>query len=471
MGAFAGLLKQAGHRVTGSDSAFYPPMGEALARWGIETRSGFDPAHLTPAPDLVVIGNVCRPDNPEARAAIERGLPYRSFPGAMRAMFLQQRRSFVIAGTHGKTTTSALLAFLLDAVGLAPGFLIGGIAGDFAESFRAGAAGGPFVIEGDEYDSAFFEKSPKFLQYVPKVALIHAIEHDHIDIYPQLEAYRAAFVELVALLPADGLLIANAADPEVRAVAARAPCPVRYFALEGEDTAGIAPEWLAAPARPEPGFQPFDLFFGGSSCGRVLSPLPGRHNVKNALAAIAMGAEGAGAPVHALTGALPRFSGVRRRQELRGVARGVRVYDDFAHHPTAVAETLDALRGRHPQGKLFAVFEPRSATASRRLHQAQYAPAFRAADVVLLAPVGRAEIADAEKLDIAAVAAEIRARGGSAETPDGVDAIVERIAALAQPGDTVVAMSNGAFGQIHAKLLARLAIAVMESRLQSPPRT
>jgi UDP-N-acetylmuramate: L-alanyl-gamma-D-glutamyl-meso-diaminopimelate ligase len=465
MGAFAGLLKQAGHRVTGSDTAFYAPMGDALASWGIETLTGFDPAHLDPAPDLVVIGNVCSPSNPEARAAVDRGLSYMSFPAALRAMFLTQRKSFVVTGTHGKTTTSALLAFLLDATGRAPGFLVGGVMADFRESFRSCEPGAPFVVEGDEYDSAFFEKSPKFLQYVPEVAVIHAIEHDHIDIYPEMASYRAAFGAFVALLPEHGLLVANAADPEVRTVAGRARCRVSYFALDGEDTGTVTPTWLAAPAKPEPTCQPFDLFFGGSSCGRVLSPLAGRHNVRNVLAAIAMAAEGAGVAVRDLTRALPRFSGVRRRQELRGIARGVRVYDDFAHHPTAVAETLDALRGRHAQGKLIAVFEPRSATASRKLHQHEYAGAFAAADVVLLAPVGRAEIPAAERLDVGAIAAEIRERGGRAETLGSVDAIVERIVLLAEPGDTVVAMSNGAFGQIHDKVLARLAIAVMESRL------
>ena len=465
MGALAGLLKQAGHRVTGSDTAFYAPMGDALRSWGIETCTGFDPKHLEPAPDLVVVGNVCRRDNPEARAAIDRGLPYTSMPGAMRKMFLQSRRSFVVAGTHGKTTTSALLAFLLEATGREPGFLIGGIASDFSESFRGGAPGAPFVIEGDEYDSAFFEKSPKFWQYEPEVALVSTIEHDHVDIYPDMDSYRAAFAEFVALLPPDGLLVANAADPEVRAVAARARCRVRYFALAGEDTGDVSPEWLAAPVKAEPNWQPFDMFFGGSSCGRVLSPLAGEHNVKNALAAIAMAAEGAGVAVRDLTQALGRFGGVRRRQELRGVARGVRVYDDFAHHPTAVAATLDALRSRHPQGKLIAVFEPRSSTASRKLHQEAYAGAFGAADIVLLAPVGRAEIPSADRLDVVAVAAQLRGRGVQAETPASVDAIVDRIDALAEPGDCVAVMSNGAFGQIHSKLLARLAISVLETRL------
>lgn len=467
MGAFAGLLKQTGHRVTGSDTGFYPPMGEALSRWGIETREGFDPAHLDPAPDLVVIGNVCRPNNPEARAAIDRGLAYMSFPAALRAMFLQERKSFVVAGTHGKTTTSALLAFLLDATGYRPGFLFGGIAVDFAESFRASAPGAPFVIEGDEYDSAFFEKTPKFWQYAPKVAVIHAIEHDHIDIYPTMQSYREAFERFVTLLPEDGLLVANAADPEVRAVASAARCRVSYYALEGENTGDVTPVWLAAPAPPESNAQPFDLFFGGSSCGRVLSPLAGHHNIKNAVAAIAMAAEGAGVAVRDLTRALPRFGGVRRRQELRGVAAGVRIYDDFAHHPTAVAETLHALAGRHREGRLIAIFEPRSATASRNLHQHAYAAAFAAADVSLLAPVGRAEIPDAERLDVNAIATEICARGGSAETPQSADAIVERVAAIAAPGDTVVVMSNGAFGGIHDKLLARLTIGLLSQRIDA----
>jgi UDP-N-acetylmuramate: L-alanyl-gamma-D-glutamyl-meso-diaminopimelate ligase len=465
MGALGGLLKQAGHRVTGSDSAFYPPMSDALPRWGIETRLGYDPKHLVPAPDLVVVGNVCRPDNLEARAAIDSGLRHCSLPGALRAMFLKERRSFVVAGTHGKTTTSALLAFLLDAASLAPGFLVGGIAADFPESFRAGSPGGPFVIEGDEYDSAFFEKTPKFWQYEPQAAVIHAIEHDHVDIYPDMASYRDAFVRFVALLPPAGKLIANAADREVRAVAAEARCDVSYYALEGDATGETAPVWLAAPAKPEAGLQPFDLFYGGSSCGRVFSPLPGHHNVRNALAAIALCVEAAGVAVPTLTRALPRFSGVRRRQELRGIARGVRVYDDFAHHPTAVAETLSALRGQNPQGKLVAIFEPRSATASRKLHEALYPEAFRAADVVLLAPVGRSEIAEGDRLDVRAVARAVEQTGRRAEALPSVDAIVARVLELAREGDTVVVMSNGAFGQIHDQLLAGLALQRFEERL------
>ncbi|MGD8858816.1 MAG: Mur ligase family protein [Myxococcales bacterium] len=456
MGAFAGLLQQAGHRVTGSDVAFYPPMGEALDRWGIEKREGYRPEHLHPPPDLVVVGNVCRRDNPEARAAIDGGLEYTSFPGALRRMFLSQRRSLVVAGTHGKTTTSALLAYLLDRTGHAPGFLIGGVAADFPESFRVGAPGGPFVVEGDEYDSAFFEKTPKFWQYDPQVACIHAIEHDHIDIYPNMESYRATFEHFVALIPESGLLVYNAADPEVRSVARQARCRLRPFALRGQDTGGLTPEVLARPGEPTEAGQPFELWIDGELALRADSPLSGRHNVANAVAALLMASEGAGAELQALGAALPTFSGVARRQELRGTPGGVRIYDDFAHHPTAVAETLSGLRSRHPRGSLIAIFEPRSATASRRLHQQRYAAAFGAANLAVLAPVGRPEIPDAEKLDVAALATEIRAGGGEAETPASVDAIVELVAGRARSGDTVVVMSNGAFGGLLPKLLERL---------------
>jgi UDP-N-acetylmuramate: L-alanyl-gamma-D-glutamyl-meso-diaminopimelate ligase len=456
MGSLAGLLKNAGHRVTGSDSAFYPPMGDALARWGIETRQGFDPAHLEPAPDLVVVGNVCRSSNVEARAAIDGGLSYTSLPQALAQYCLAGRRSFVVAGTHGKTTTTALCAYLLDALGFAPGFLIGGIPLGFSESFRNAREGAPFVVEGDEYDSAFFEKTPKFWHYLPEVAILQAIEYDHADIYPDMPSYRAAFDGFIERLPAHGLLVANAADPEVRRCASRARCKVAYYALDGDDTGEITPEWLAAPASVQGEHVPFDLFVGGSVCGRFYSPLFGAHNLRNVVAAIALCATAADAPVQGLGRALPGFAGIKRRQELRGIADGVRVYDDFAHHPTAVLETLRGFRSRHPQGRLIALFEPRSATASRRIHQEGYAHAFAPADVVLLAPVGRLEIPEAERLDVRALTQTLNSTGKRAELASGIDELVERVSAIAQPGDTVVAMSNGAFGQIHDRLLCAL---------------
>ncbi len=458
MGSLAGLLKKAGHRVTGSDTAFYPPMGDALEAWGIEKRAGYTADNLVPRPDLVVVGNVCRSSNPEARAAIDGGMTYTSFPQALRDQCLSGRRSFVIAGTHGKTTTTALCAHLLDQAGLAPGFLIGGIPLGFDESFRFAAPGAPFVVEGDEYDSAFFEKTPKFWHYTPEVAILQAIEHDHADIYPDMDSYRRAFIGFVERIPQSGLLVANGADPEVRAVAKHARCRVSFYALDGEDTGEVTPEWLAAPVYATGELLPFDLFVGGSSCGRLQTPLSGTHNLKNAVAALALCAMAADVPLRALSNALTSFAGVKRRQELRGTARGVRVYDDFAHHPTAVLETLRGLRIRHPEGKLFAVFEPRSATASRRVHQDAYAAAFAPADVTLLAPVGRPEIPESERLDVAGIAAQLRTLGKTAEATDGIDAIVARVAALAEPGDTIVAMSNGAFGGIHDRLLGVLSI-------------
>ncbi len=460
MGALAGLLKSAGHRVTGSDTAFYPPMGEALERWGIEVHCGFDPAHLSESPDLVIIGNVCRADNPEARAAFERGFRTTSMPGAIEELFLGARPGWVVAGTHGKTTTTALLAYLLDGVGRDPGMLVGGIPKDFGESFRLGGSASPFVLEGDEYDSAFFEKTPKMWRYKPHAAILTSIEHDHIDIYPDPASYRAAFEGFVAKIPEHGTLVAYAGDEAVREVAKAARCRVVWYALEGDITGDLSPTWIGAPISAQGGMQPFDLFVGGTSCGPVLSPLIGAHNVKNTVAAIALIAEMSQGmvAVQDIMTPLRRFSGVRRRQDLIGEAGGVRVYDDFAHHPTAVRETLSAMRARHPEGALIAVFEPRSATACRKIHQESYLDAFYAADITLLAPLGRTNIPEAERLDTQAIASAIRARGEQAMAPATLDEVLSVIVERAEPGDTVVMMSNGDFGGLYDRVLAGLAL-------------
>lgn len=458
MGSLAGLLKAAGHRVTGSDKAFYAPMGPSLARWGVEMMEGYDPANLEPAPDLVVVGNVCRPDHPEARAAIDRGLPYASFPATLAEHFLEDRQPLVVAGTHGKTTTSTLLSYLLDRAGQRPGMLVGGVPVDFDRSFALGVSGGPFVVEGDEYDSAFFEKTPKLWQYRAQGAILTSVEHDHIDIYPDEPSYLAAFERFVAEMPEDGVLVAWAGSPAVRAVASKASCRVVYYALSTDDVGDVSPTWSAAPIAAQGELQPFELFIGGSATRTVMSPLSGKHNVLNATAAIALAAEATGATVDVLLDALRSFGGVRRRQELRGVGGGVRVYDDFAHHPTAVRVTLDGLRARHPEGRLIAVFEPRSATASRRLHQEAYPEAFGSADLAVIAPVGRPEIADEERLDVAALARALEAKGVEAAAPQDHETMLDLLLREASAGDTVVMMSNGAFGDAHAKLLARLAL-------------
>lgn len=469
MGALAGLFKAAGHDVSGSDVAFYPPMGPALERWGIRLLTGFDPAHLDPRPDLVVIGNVCRPTNPEAKAARDAGLRTTSMAHALAEHVLEGTSPLVVGGTHGKTTTSALSAFLLHEAGRDPGFLIGGLPKNFDQSFRLPGATGPrlqllgdaasaprrtpFVVEGDEYDTAFFEKTPKFWHYRPEVAIVTSIEHDHVDIYPDVASYHAAFRGFIERVPERGLIIAAANDAAVvDLVNAHARAEVAWFALEGDDTHGMPPHWLGAPVVAGPSGQSFDLFAGGVYAGRVAMRIPGHHNVRNALAAIAAAAQGYGVPLAAATSALARFEGVRRRQDLLFEARGVRVYDDFAHHPTAVDETLRALRQKHAEGTLWAVFEPRSATACRALHQEPYARAFGSAGRVIFAPLGRPDIAEGERLDLDRLARAIEAAGGAATAATSIESIVRTIADEAKPGDTVALLSNGAFGGIHDKL-------------------
>ena len=488
MGALAGLLRAVGHEVSGSDAAFDPPIGPELERWGVRCLRGFDAAHLDPRPELVIVGNVCRKDNVEARAAIDRGLAVTTMPHALVDHVIAPRGAspLVVAGTHGKTTTSAMAAWVLEAAGKAPGFFIGGLPKNFDASFRAPAFPKdtvhrlavtpeqdepraafleaesrfqriPFVVEGDEYDTAFFEKTPKFWHYRPEVAILTSIEHDHIDVYPTEESYLAAFHEFLRRMPASGLVVAAANERRVVEITrASARCQVTYYALEGDDTHGASPEWLGAPGAIVDDFQEFDMYIGGVACGRMRTPSPGAHNVRNAVAAIAAAAQGYGAPVRELIHGISKFAGVRRRQDLIGEVRGVRVYDDFAHHPTAVEETLRALRSKHPGGRLFAVFEPRSATACRSIHQQAYEGAFRSADRVILAPLGRTNIPEGERLDVGLLVRAIAARGQVAEALPTVDAIVATLAAEAKSGDTIALLSNGAFGGIHRRLLGAL---------------
>ena len=469
MGALAGLLEELGHDVSGSDVAFDPPMGPALQSWGVRCLRGFDPAHLDPPPDLVVVGNVCRRNNVEAQAAWDRGLEVTHIAGALQRFALADASPLVVAGTHGKTTTTALCAWLLADTGRAPGFLVGGIPKNFGRSFSsAGPAQDeadaarpltrprPFVIEGDEYDTAYFEKTAKFLHYRAQVAIITSIEHDHIDIYPTFEGYLEAFRRFVAGIPEDGLIVANAADARVvDLVSTTARAPVAWTAL-ADDACPVSPQWLAAPAGGDERMTRFDLFAGGMLSGRFGLPVPGHHNLRNALAALAAVAQGYGVPLHELRGALERFEGVRRRQDLLGVPRGVFVYDDFAHHPTAVRETLRALRSRHPNQKLFAVFEPRSATACRNLHQEAYTTCFDDADEVVLAPLGRSGLPAEERLDLPRLVRALVDRGQRAQASESIESIVEYLVAHARRGDAIALLSNGAFGGIHSKLLAAL---------------
>lgn len=463
MGPLAGLLAELGHKVTGSDIAFEPPIGPALERWGVTCLRGFDPAHLDAHPDLVVIGNVCRPDNPEAVGAFQRGLDVTHMAGALQRFVFHQVSPLVVAGTHGKTTTSCLCAWLLDRTGSAPGFLVGGLPKNFERSFRAPRTKlsllqrNPFVIEGDEYDTAFFEKTAKFLHYRPQVAIITSIEHDHIDIYPSAESYENAFRRFVEKVPEDGLIVAFAGDARVvEIVSEHAKARVVFYALQ-DDACAVTPEWIAAPATQSSRGISFELFVGGMACGRFSLSLSGDYNLRNAVAALAATALGYGVSLERTGRELSGFLGVSRRQELVGVERGVFVYSDFAHHPTAVRETLRGLRQKHPGVKLFAAFEPRSATACRRHHQADYALSFDAADTALLAPVGRRELPQEEQLDLDRLCRDLRARNVCAERFESVEEIVDRIGRETKAGDVVVLLSNGTFGHIQQKVLARLA--------------
>jgi UDP-N-acetylmuramate: L-alanyl-gamma-D-glutamyl-meso-diaminopimelate ligase len=454
MGALAGLLHARGLRVTGSDRALYPPMSEALARWGIPVALGFEAKNLAPRPDLVVIGNAVRADNPEAQAAIAAGIPYRSFPDALYELAIAGRHPIVVAGTHGKTTATSLLGALLVETGQDPSVLVGGVANDFEGPFREG--GGPhFVVEGDEYDTAFFDKTPKFLHYHPRTLLLTSVEFDHADIYRDLEAVKDAFRALVARMPADGTVVAALDDANVCDVLGGARCRVIGYGV-GDGEHG----WRAVGLKAGPRGTSFRVLRDETEMAVATVPLYGRHNVANALGALAV-ALAVGVPVGAAAEALSRFRGVRRRQEVRGEARGVTVLDDFAHHPTAVRETVAAMRARYPARRLVAVLEPRSNTSRRALFQRDFVDALAAADRAVVAIVPRDPIYSAtgevtEFLDAERVAADLRARGRDAVALDGVAAIVDHLAAMSLPGDVVLVMSNGDFGGLWGKLLSRL---------------
>src|SRR5512145_2461381 len=454
MGSLAGLLKERGHTVTGSDENVYPPMSTALERWGIPVAIGFRPENvLAERPDLVVIGNAVRPENPEARAAIEGGIPYRSFPDALYEHAIAGKHSVVIAGTHGKTTTTSLVATLLLEAGRDPSLLVGGLSENFGGSFRDGA-GPEFVVEGDEYDTAFFDKTPKFLHYHPDTLVVTSIEFDHADIYRDLAHVEGEFAKLVAGLPAAGTLIAASGSRSLDAVAARARCRVLRYGIDDDSHVE------ARRLEPGPEGTRFELCIHGGGMADVRLPAWGAYNVENALAAVAV-CIARGVPIQQAAAGLAKYRGVKRRQEVRGTAGGVTVVDDFGHHPTAVRETLAALRSRFPGRPLVAVFEPRSNTSRRAVFQREYAEAFDAAARVVVqsvpdAPIYSAFGGEPERLSAERLARDLSARGVAAVALPDVDAIVAHLAASCAPGDVVVTLSNGGFGGIWGKLLERL---------------
>ncbi len=443
------LLKQQGHRVRGSDGPLYPPMSDLLAAAGIAPRVGFDPAHLEPRPELVIVGNAVPRTNPETVAAAELGLEQISMPQALARFFLAGRRPLVVAGTHGKTTTTSLAAWVYTDCGADPGYLIGGVPLDLGRSFHAGG-GQRFIIEGDEYNAAYFDRGPKFLHYQPQTAVLTSVEYDHADLYPRPEELLLAYRRLVELVPADGRLIACGDSPAVRGVAAAAACPVTFY--------GLAPANELRPTALEPRAGGVRMVVADPQAGEVelRLPLAGSHNASNALAVWAA-ARADGLPAERVAAALGRFGGVRRRQEELGTACGVTVVDDFAHHPTAVRETLAALRSRYPGRRLVAVFEPRSLTAGRAMFHDAYREAFALADRVLVAPIfHHRRLEPAERLDLATLTAELTASGTPAAPAGDTEELLARLLAEARAGDVVVAMSSGEFGRLPARLLAAL---------------
>jgi UDP-N-acetylmuramate: L-alanyl-gamma-D-glutamyl-meso-diaminopimelate ligase len=451
MATLAALLKRRGHDVRGSDQGIYPPMDAFLEREGIRVLNGFRAEHITSDLSLVVIGNAISRGNPELEEVLDRKIRHCSLPEALREHFLWGARSIVVAGTHGKTTTTSLAGWLLTAAGVDPTVFVGGIALNFGEagaSYRLGH-GREFVIEGDEYDSAFFDKTAKFLKYLPDIALVNNIEFDHADIYADLEAVRLAFRRLVALVPRSGLLLLGADSPDAAALRALAVSPVESFGLaDGAD-------WRAYDIEVADGWTRFKIEHAHEFFGAFDAPLIGLHNVRNAVGAIAVGAT-LGLTAGALAEGVRSFRGVKRRLEVVDRVNDITIYDDFAHHPTAVAETLAAVRAGHPGRRVWAVFEPRSASSCRRVFQQAFTEAFAAADRTVLASVFRSSLPEAERLSVDQLVADLKAGGHPARHISGTAAIVEAVAAEAAPGDVVVIMSNGGFDGIHGKLVSAL---------------
>ena len=451
MATLAALLKRRGFDVRGSDQSVYPPMSDFLAAEKIPITSGYAAEHIGSDIDLVVVGNAISRGNPELESVLERKIRYCSLPEAIRDHFLWGSRSIVIAGTHGKTTTTSLTGWLLTHGRLDPTVLVGGIAlnfGDSGSSYRVGT-GRDFVIEGDEYDSAFFDKTAKFLKYLPDVAVINNVEFDHADIYADLDAVLLAFRRLVNLVPRNGLLLLGADSPHAAGLKQHAVSPVETFG-----TSELA-DWQASDIESADGLTQFKVRHHGEPVGRFASPLLGVHNVRNAVAAIAVGSNVGIAPADLADG-LRAFKGIKRRLEVVGVADGVTVLDDFAHHPTAVHETLSALRTGYPDRRIWAVFEPRSASSCRRVFQDDFARAFGEADDVIVAAVFRSSLPESERLSAEQLVEDLHARKQRARYIPAVDDIIRTIVDDHRDGDIVVLMSNGGFGGIHRKLLQAL---------------
>jgi len=449
MGALAGMLAGSGFHVTGSDQNVYPPMSDVLAGQGIAVSGGYSPDNLSPRPDLVIVGNVITRNNPEALELARLQIPYLSLPQALAHCYLKDRIPLVVAGTHGKTTTASLLASLLHKVGEETGFMIGGLVQAFGRNYHIGSSR-YFVVEGDEYDTAFFDKGPKFLHYRPQVAIITSIEFDHADIYPDLDAIKNSFRQLVRIIPHSGCLVAFFDDPVVREVVADARCPVVGYGVESEG------EWSLTDLEIFGGITSFTALHCGNIYGKFRLPMPGRHNALNSLAVIAVLAR-LGFEPGIIAAALADFEGVRRRQEVRGEVQGITVIDDFAHHPTAVRETLAALHASYQGRRLVAVFEPRTNSSRRRVFQQTYVDSFdNAAQVLVKEPIPLQNIPEQERFSARQLVADLTKHGIRADYFATTDMIIDYLGKTSRPGDIIAILSNGGFDNIHERLLARL---------------
>lgn len=447
MAALAGMLQQNGYTISGSDSQVYPPMSDFLHKLGIPVCNGYSHENLSPRPDLVIVGNVITRKNPEALGLSRTAIPYLSFPQALAHFFISSRTSIVVAGTHGKTTTCSLLASALYHADLDPTFMIGGIVREFKGNFRIGT-GRFFVAEGDEYDTAFFDKGSKFLHYQPKIAILTSIEFDHADIFADLEAIKCSFRKFVALLPEDGLLVAHLDDPNVAEIAAEACCAVEGY--------GIHPDrdWSLVDVRSEQGLTHFATCKNGIPWAEMAVRMPGRHNCLNSLAVTAV-LHHIGLSADNINTGLQSFGGVKRRQEIRGIENGVTVIDDFAHHPTAVKETLLALKEAYRGHRLVVVFEPRTNSSRRSIFQQDYVSSFDEADMVCIRePVPLANIAPADHFSAQQLATDLGSqRKVNARSFQSTEDILEHLGRILTSGDVVAILSNGGFDNIHTRLL------------------
>lgn len=449
MGSLARLLIDIGHSVTGTDGKIYPPMSDQLAELGIEPFEGYDASNIDRAnPDLIIIGNVIRSVNPEAKEALKQKLSVKSMPSAIEDIFLKDKTPLVIAGTHGKTTLTSLVAWLLESAGMEPGFMVGGVPLNFKKSATPGK-GSYFVIEGDEYDSAFFDKGPKFLHYRPEALILTSIEFDHADIYPDLEHILKSFRQLVAIMPPKGIIIANGDDDRITEIVKEAPCRVVTY--------GLSKNVMWHPV--DVGISEKGTAFRLSGAdNRFTVPMWGKHNLMNVTAAISLLME-LGVDPDKLSAGLQSFLGVKRRQETIYDDQGITIIEDFAHHPTAVGKTIEAMQMRFPGRKVWAIFEPRSNTSRRNIFQQEFTDALSRADHVIIAGVHRATaLSDDERLRPKEIVDVLSKRGVDAHHISDTKLIVEHISNGVRPGDVILIMSNGGFDGLPIKLVDALSV-------------